>query len=106
VGRLTNIVYSGLHGRRLEGTQYAGKSTSNADLYVFRVLDNRSPDADPFDLRNWAFWLMPRADLARATPNSDQRRSITMASVMREGHACDAAGLSPAVGALGQGPAP
>jgi hypothetical protein len=32
---LTKIVISGLHGRRLEGTQYASKSTYNADLYVF-----------------------------------------------------------------------
>lgn len=99
----SKIVFSGLHGRRLEGRQYAGGSTYNADLYVFCVLDNRSPDADPLELRNWKFWIMRVTDLARATPNSNQRRSISLASVMREGLACGAAELAAAVHAMEQG---
>jgi hypothetical protein len=94
---LTKIVFSGLHGRRLEGAAYAAESTYNADLYIFCVLDNRSLACDPFDLRNWQFWLMSAERLARPTPNSDQRRSISLASVIREGSECNAADLKAAV---------
>jgi hypothetical protein len=65
------IVFSGLHGRRLENGSYVQESTYNADRYIFcLLLDNREPAADPFDLGNREFWTLDAAALGRATPNS------------------------------------
>lgn len=80
----SKIVFSGLHGRRFEDGRYVAASTYNADFYIFCLLDNLDPEADPFDLDRWRFWTLSAADLGRPTPNSGQRRSITLASVMRE----------------------
>ncbi len=80
----SKIVFSGLHGRRLENGTYTDASTYNADRYIFCLLDNLEAAADPFDLRNWKFWTLDAATLGRATPNSAQRRSISLSSLLRE----------------------
>ena len=82
--RPSKIVFSGLHGRRLENGNYADASTYNADRYVFCLLDNLQTAADPFDLGRWQFWTLDAATLGRVTPNSAQRRSISLSSLQRE----------------------
>jgi len=97
----SKIVFSGLHGRRFENGRYIEASTYNADLYIFCLLDNLDPAADPFELERWRFWTLSAGDLGRPTPNSGQRRSITLASVIREGRSVTAAELK-GLGAIGR----
>lgn len=80
----SKIIFSGLHGRRLENGRYANASTYNADYYIFCLLDDLDAAADPFDVDRWRFWALSAADLGRRTPNSEQRRSISLASLVRE----------------------
>lgn len=70
--KLSTITFTGLRGRTWSPEAgYAPEGTYNADAYVFAVLTTTEHSTyDALDLQQWAFWVMPRADLAGINQNS------------------------------------
>ncbi len=71
--RPSNIVFSGLKGRRLniETNQYDHYATYNADIYVFCLhIGRESKKWEALNLEQWRFYLLARKDLERLDQNS------------------------------------